>query len=663
MSDTKIIAASISVDVGAASRNVQDLTGKVAELKKELASTTAGSMDAAIASKKLSTAENELENATNKLAESSKAATGHFANIKNQMTALPGPLGAASAGVSKLGDTFKALLANPIVLLLAAIVAALALVFAAFKNAFEGGQKLEQVFDGIKAAAQALLDNLGKIGDAIVKLFHFDFSGAIAEIKGVGNAAEAAFGKMAKLTAERQRLDRMESKLDYEASVRSKDLAALREQAYDEDVPVAQRIESLEKLSAATKKAADDEKFQALQVKNEKIARLTVQEDGQRKNNKAIFAAMTEYNNKVKELSDEEFSIGKQLTKAKKQQASENREAAKADAEATKAQRQQLVEYTNKLLKLQQENDLFTIKDSYEKEQKLLDNKIADEKRTNELNFKDHKITRQQLIDLDKELDKKGALERKNLSDKHNEEVTKKEEDFEKAINAIKNKTKIDGIRDARELESVQLKITYADQLRQAMITYKDDAKKLADFKAALDENLKAEQDKLAEKNKKEDDKKKFDLAIQKLKNDPNSSFAQKIKNIDAEQVLVQQQFNNKYLSELDYNAKIKSLADERVATKKAEAEAHLAFDDSVGNSLTQLSEIVGKQTIAGRVLAVASIIAHQASAIGHIVMGVQEANIKAIAASPLTVGQPWVGINTAQGIIAGAASIAKSLL
>jgi hypothetical protein len=61
----------------------------------------------------------------------------------------------AGEGVDGLGAKFRILLANPVVLVLTAIVAVLALVYKAFTNTFEGGEKMEQVFAGIKAAGQA----------------------------------------------------------------------------------------------------------------------------------------------------------------------------------------------------------------------------------------------------------------------------------------------------------------------------------------------------------------------------------------------------------------------------------------------------------------------------------------------------------------------------
>lgn len=88
---------------------------------------------------------------------------------------------------------------------------------------------------------------------------------------------------------------------------------------------------------------------------------------------------------------------------------------------------------------------------------------------------------------------------------------------------------------------------------------------------------------------------------------------------------------------------------------------AKLDFVASIGNSLNQLSTLFAKHTAAAKAIAITGIIVEQAAAIGKIVMNTQAANAKAVAASPLTAGMPWVAINTAQGIISGAASVAAA--
>ena len=106
-------------------------------------------------------------------------------------------------------------------------------------------------------------------------------------------------------------------------------------------------------------------------------------------------------------------------------------------------------------------------------------------------------------------------------------------------------------------------------------------------------------------------------------------------------------------------------VTNQEIATEKAAAEAkqainmaYLGLFQQFGNTLSQLA---GKN----KALAIAGVIISQAAAIGQIISQTGIANAKAIAASPLSLGQPWVAINTiSAGLsIAGAvASAAKSI-
>lgn len=96
------------------------------------------------------------------------------------------------------------------------------------------------------------------------------------------------------------------------------------------------------------------------------------------------------------------------------------------------------------------------------------------------------------------------------------------------------------------------------------------------------------------------------------------------------------------------------------IKLKAAIAEKQIQLDRlnviaGIGNSLAQLA---GKN----KALAIAAIAIEKAAAIGSIIVNTQIANLKAVAASPLTFGQPWVTINTIAGGLAAAAAIASGI-
>lgn len=76
---------------------------------------------------------------------------------------------------------------------------------------------------------------------------------------------------------------------------------------------------------------------------------------------------------------------------------------------------------------------------------------------------------------------------------------------------------------------------------------------------------------------------------------------------------------------------------------------------DLLGNLGGILQQVAGKN----KALQTAAVIAENAAGVGRIIVNTQVANAKAVAASPLTGGQPWVTINT----ISGALGVAASLL
>jgi hypothetical protein len=94
------------------------------------------------------------------------------------------------------------------------------------------------------------------------------------------------------------------------------------------------------------------------------------------------------------------------------------------------------------------------------------------------------------------------------------------------------------------------------------------------------------------------------------------------------------------------------------MAELEAKAELQTAYLDLAGQFGSFLKEIAGKN----KKLAIAGVIVEQAAAIGKIVVNTGIANAKALAASPLTFGQPWIAINTISAGLSIASSIAAGV-
>jgi len=94
------------------------------------------------------------------------------------------------------------------------------------------------------------------------------------------------------------------------------------------------------------------------------------------------------------------------------------------------------------------------------------------------------------------------------------------------------------------------------------------------------------------------------------------------------------------------------------MAELEAKAELQNAYLDLAGQFGSFLREIAGKN----KKVAIAGVIVEQAAAIGKIVVNTGIANAKALAASPLTFGQPWIAINTISAGLSIAASVAAGI-
>lgn len=591
--DNQIIAATIQVDTGNSNANVEQLNTSTNSLKNNL---------------------RDVGGQAKGTGKDIETTGGSFGKLKEQMSALPGPLGQAGEGVGKLNVAFKALLANPVVLIIAAIVGALALLYKAFTNTFDGGQKVEQVFAGIKAAAEIVVDRILDLASAVGKFFSGDFKGALNDAKkavtGVGDEIVSTYNKVAALTKQIQDINREQSADDLDKKRRDSRLALLREDLNDENVSLKEKKKIAAELRDDQIANAKDDLARTTKLVYAKIELLKIGKDAEKKNFEEINQLLGTIEDVKTENALEGVRTNKVIRNLDKQQAAEDKAERDKRNEAAKAARQNVVEYTNKLTKLQQETELLTIKDSYEKQKKELSNKIDDEKRQNELAFKDHKITKQQQINLNAEITKQGQLRLSELEETRNKEVAAKQLSFEKELKAITNKTRLDGIKDTRQAELVQLQIGYEEKLQQAIITYKDDQVKFLAIKNALDEQLKTDQDRIAAKNKKEDDKKKFELDEQALKtiiDSKNNDFDAKRDAIDAEALLVKEKFDKQILSETEYNAKVKELTNNRIEIGTLEMNFKKSQVSEVSAVLNNLSEIVGKQTIAGKALGIAT--------------------------------------------------------
>ena len=110
------------------------------------------------------------------------------------------------------------------------------------------------------------------------------------------------------------------------------------------------------------------------------------------------------------------------------------------------------------------------------------------------------------------------------------------------------------------------------------------------------------------------------------------------------------------------YSDARRGIVDQEIATEKAAAEAKQAINMAYLQLFEQFGNVLGQIAGKNKALAIAGIIISQAASIGQIVANTGIANAKAVAASPLTFGAPWVLINTISAGLSIASTIAGAV-
>jgi voltage-gated potassium channel Kch len=99
----------------------------------------------------------------------------------------------------------------------------------------------------------------------------------------------------------------------------------------------------------------------------------------------------------------------------------------------------------------------------------------------------------------------------------------------------------------------------------------------------------------------------------------------------------------------------------EQIESDRAAAETRAAIQEGYVNLAGELGNFLKQIAGKNKTLQIAGIVAEQAASVARIISGISIANAKAVAASPLTAGQPFVGINTATGVLSIASTIAAA--
>ena len=150
----------VNKEVKETENTIVGLNTKLSDLNKKLNETEIGSEAFDELKEQIKDVEKELDVAKN----GQKGFTDELANA-------PGAVGGLTKSVQGLGVAFKALLANPVILVITGIVAAVTALFKAFTSTKEGGEALDRVMAGVSAVFDVFRDVLVKVTEVLIDVF------------------------------------------------------------------------------------------------------------------------------------------------------------------------------------------------------------------------------------------------------------------------------------------------------------------------------------------------------------------------------------------------------------------------------------------------------------------------------------------------------------
>jgi hypothetical protein len=272
---------------------------------------------------------------TGETVENSQSKVG---KLGEQLAGIKGPVGQAVQTVQGLGTAFKALIANPMVLFITAIVGALTGLYKAFTSTKEGAETMKQIFDGVGAALDVLRDRVLKVGSAIVKFFSGDFKGAFDEAKGAVSGLTDEIAREAQEAANlRKQLQGIaddQRQLNKDRALQNKLVAESKLQINDETLSYEQRLKALEKVRKSEIGLAKSEEDLAKRRYDAIVAQNALSDSSQ----EALDAEATAYV-ELQNAQRTSLAVQKELFDQEKSL----RDRQKADAKAAEAERQAAV--------------------------------------------------------------------------------------------------------------------------------------------------------------------------------------------------------------------------------------------------------------------------------------------------------------------------------
>jgi hypothetical protein len=299
---------------------------------------------------------------------------------------------------------------------------------------------------------------------------------------------------------------------------------------------------------------------------------------------------------KTKEENEKSIQLNKERKKIEEQLQKE-----KDDAE---------IEATKKLVDLKNQIYLNGIEDENKARKIAIGQQLFKEAAEINANEKLKAETKQALII---ELRKKAQLEIDEIDKKEAKDKKEKEEEFQKELEKLKLEIRLSGIKDEYEKSKAQIESNYQLQYKDIDKNEKYTAEQKLALKLALQQKENQELDKLKvdkDNLKIQDDKKKAADDIAELDREIAKNVAKfdiERELLDKKDLLLKEYFDKGLIKEKEYTDGLEANSKARVDIAQKEADAKAQLLQMISQALAQASDIVGKETGAGKTLAVAS--------------------------------------------------------
>ena len=278
----------------------------------------------------------------------------------------------------------------------------------------------------------------------------------------------------------------------------------------------------------------------------------------------------------------EEAAFRKQQEEAEKKAAEKSAADFKANAEKRKEAQKILDDARNSSLDKQQQEEI-AIQNAYaEKSLKLKEAGVKD----------------------DGSLEEARQRDLQGIRDKYAKEQEAQEKDFQDTLNALRTKTRLDGIKDENEKAREQILLDFEQQKQDVL----DNEKLKAEQKTALLLEL-GQQEQMAldtlQQGIDEKNAEKQLMELDRQMKEGELSFQIQRDLVDQKEALLREQFANGLIEEAKYNEAVKANSEARKAIDKAEYDFKISQAQAASQLLGNLSAIAGRQTAAGKALGI----------------------------------------------------------